>query len=324
MFVQRILPAILVVTPAAIVATMQGSKSEPAAELCRTKPGLSEAKGTHWYYRVDHVHNRRCWYLGLASAGQRANATTSEESAVASAPAVPPPQVQALPGPATNVPPPELAATTAVPHVELSVRDQENTTDFATRWSDLPKLQDVSSGVVQSADRNGLSGMSSSYADNSADEEVLSQIPLTWPVVEAVSAQPAASIATALRSALLAGGAAMAFVFIASWTFTHIRRRRIYVAPASDGAVSEHSWQGGPVGTIDNGSAALRARSAVRRQPTPTDPARDLKTSLGELMQDLQRAGAAVDAVEAPAPPTRKPKRRTAAAQKVRLMEVVD
>ena len=169
MFVQRILPAILVVIPAAIVATVQGSKSAPAVEECKTKPGLSAAQGTHWYYRFDHVAKRRCWYLGLASAGQHAGANTnrsdtSETSAVASAPAVPPQKpvaLQALPGQVANVQPPQLASTAAVPHVELSVRDEGNAADFAARWSDLPKLQDVSSGVAPSADLSGpeLSGL---------------------------------------------------------------------------------------------------------------------------------------------------------------------
>ncbi len=78
MFVQRILPAILVVIlPAAIAATAQASKSAPAVKECKTKPGLSAARGTHWYYRFDHVAKRRCWYLGLASAGQRAGANTN-------------------------------------------------------------------------------------------------------------------------------------------------------------------------------------------------------------------------------------------------------
>ena len=44
MFVQRILPAILVVIPAAIVATVQASKSAPAVDQCKTKPGLSAAR----------------------------------------------------------------------------------------------------------------------------------------------------------------------------------------------------------------------------------------------------------------------------------------
>ena len=332
MFVQRILPAILVVIPAAIVATAQASKSAPAVEQCKTKPGLSAARGTHWYYRFDHVAKRRCWYLGSASAGQHAGANTntsdtSETPAVASAPAVPPQKpvalqtLQALPGQVANVQPPQLASTAAVPHVELSVRDDQNAADFAARWSDLPRLQDVSSGVAPSADLSGPepSGLRSSYADNSADEEASPQIPVTWPVVEAVSAPPDSSV-FAPPSAFLVGGAAMALVFMAGWAFRHIRARRIYIVPSCAEAVSGHSPQGNKADTIGSGGASAR-RAVARRRPTPTDPARDLKASLGELMRDLQRAGAAA---EAPTLRIGKPKRRIAAAQKVRLMEVVD
>lgn len=124
----------------------------------------------------------------------------------------------------------------------------------------------------------------------------------------------------AVQLAFLAGGAAMALLFMAGWAFRHIGGRRIYVLPASTEAIGEHPPQGGKVDTIGTG-AALRVRSTARRRPTPTDPARDLKASLGELMQDLQRAGAAV---AAPSSPIRKPKRRTAARQNVRRMEVVD
>jgi hypothetical protein len=329
MFVQRILPAILVVIPAAIVATAQASKSAPTVEQCKTKPGLSAARGTHWYYRFDHVAKRRCWYLGSASAGQHAGANTntsdaSETPAVASAPAVPPQKpvaLQALPGQVANVQPPQLASTAAVPHVELSVRDEQNAADFAARWSDLPKLQDGSSGVAPSADLSGpeLSGLRSSYADNSADEEASPQIPVTWPVVEAVSAPPDSSV-FAPPSAFLVGGTAMALVFVAGWAFRHIRARRIYVVPSCAEAVRGHSPQGNKPDTIGSGGASAR-RAVARRRPTPTDPARDLKASLGELMRDLQRAGAAA---EAPVPPIGKPKRRIAAARKVRLVEVVD
>lgn len=333
MFVQRILPAILVVIPAAIVATAQASKSAPAVEQCKTKPGLSAAGGTHWYYRFDHVAKRRCWYLGLASAGQHAGintntSDTSEASAVASAPPVPPQKpvalqtLQALPGQVANVPPPQLASTAAVPHVELSVRDQQNAADFAARWSDLPKLQDVSSGIAPSADlsRPELSGLRSSYADNSADEEAPPQIPVTWPVVEAVSAPPDDSSVFALPPAFLVGAVAIALVFITGWAFRHIRSRRIYVVPSCAEAVSGHYPQGNKPDTMGSGGASAR-RAVARRRPTPTDPARDLKASLGELMRDLQRAGAAA---EAPASPIGRPKRRIAAARKVRLMEVVD
>jgi len=316
MFVQRILPAILVVIPAAVVATVHGSRSEPAVDQCKTKPGLSVAKGTHWYYRLDHVTKRQCWYLGSAIAAQRANANAPEASAAA--PTVPvlqqkPATVQTLQAPqqqATGMTPPEPASTAAVSLVELPVREELDVADFAARWSNLP-LTDISSMNFRSQNQSGAksSRLSSSYADDSADQDVLSQIPMTWPVVDAVTAQSSTSMVAALQPLYLAGGAVMALLLLAGWSFGQIRGRRIHVAPP---LVAD-----GDPGDIES-AGVMKMRPAVRSRPTPTDPARDLKKSLGELMGDLQRAGAAVEARPLPA---RKPKRRTAAAQNARQLE---
>jgi hypothetical protein len=37
------------------------------AEDCLTGPNVSAPTGQHWYYRVDRVTHRRCWYLHAAS-----------------------------------------------------------------------------------------------------------------------------------------------------------------------------------------------------------------------------------------------------------------
>lgn len=316
MFVQRILPTILVVIPAAVVATVHGSRSEPAVDQCKTKPGLAVAKGTHWYYRLDHVTKRQCWYLGSAIAGQRANANASEASAAA--PTVPVPQqkpatVQTLQAPqqqATDVRPPEPASTTVVPLVALPVRDELDVADFAARWSNLP-LTDVSSMNFGSQNQGGAksSRLSSSYADDSADQDGTPQIPMTWPVVDAVTAQPSTSMVAALQPLYLAGAVVMALLFLAGWSFGQIRGRRIHVAPP---LIAD-----GDPGDIES-TGVMKMRPEVRSRPTPTDPARDLKKSLGELMRDLQRAGAAEEARPSP---LRKPRRRTATAQNARLLE---
>src|SRR5579863_7204815 len=111
MFVRRILPAILVVIPAAFVATMDGGRSEPAADQCKTKPGLSVERGTHWYYRLDHLTKRRCWYLGLAGAGQHTSANAPEVSAAA--PTVP--VAQENPAAIQKVQPPQWQAVDVTP-----------------------------------------------------------------------------------------------------------------------------------------------------------------------------------------------------------------
>ena len=51
------------------------------------------------------------------------------------------------------------------------------------------------------------------------------------------------------------------------------------------------------------GSSSPRHGASVWRVPQPTDPAHDLKTSLAELMQDLQRARAANFSPRSFAPP---------------------
>jgi hypothetical protein len=332
MFVQRILPAILVVIPAAVVATVHGGRSEPAVDQCRTRPGLATAQGTHWYYRLDHVTRRQCWYLGSASAGRHANASAPEVSAVAPMVPVPPQKPAAAGTPqapqwqAADMTPQEVVSAAAVSLVELPVRNEQDAADFATRWPNLP-LTDISS--VNFAKENqigaGASRLSSSYAEKSADEDALPDMPLTWPVVEAATARPGTSIAAAVEPLYLAGGAVMALLFLAGWSFGQVRGRRIYVAPAPtvSAPIAAKGRQSSPDGhdsTIERGVVA-RTRSAVRSRPTPTDPARDLKKSLGELMRDLHRAGAAADARPLP---VRKPNHLIAAAQKTRPLETVD
>ncbi len=337
MFVQRILPAILVVVPAALAMTADGTRSEPAVEACKTKPGLVAARGTHWYFRRDHVTNRHCWYLGLERIARHTNTNASEASAVA--PAVPtPPQkpaeVQTVPAAqwqAAAVTSPELAATAAVPLAELSARQKQDAApdaapdaaDFAARWPDLPKLTDVSFENSGSENQSGAgaSKLRSSYADKGADDDAMPDVPLAWPVVEAVAARPGSPTAGALEPLYLAGGAVMALLFLAGWTFGHVRGRRIHVVAGPIAAEPGPSRPDGHAPHIESAVAA-KTRSVARvRRPTPTDPAQDLRTSLGELMRDLQRAGAAAEARPSP---VRKPKRRAAATQNARLLEVVD
>ena len=337
MFVQRILPAILVVVPAALVMTADGTRGEPAVEACKIKPGLVAARGTHWYFRRDHVTNRHCWYLGLERVARRTNTNASVVSAVAPAVPIPPQkpaEVQTAPAAqwqAAAVTSPELVATAAAPLAELPAPQKQDATadaapdaaDFAARWPDLPKLTDVSfeSSGSESQSGAGPSGLRSSYADKGADDDAMPDVPLTWPVVETVAARPGSSTAGALEPLYLAGGAVMALLFLAGWTFGHVRGRRIHVVAAPLAAEPEPSRPDGHDGHIGSGVAPKTPSVARGRRRTPTDPAQDLRTSLGELMRDLQRAGAASEARPLP---VRKPKRRAAAAQDARLLEVVD
>ena len=38
--------------------------TESPADECRAKPGAAGPAGSHWYYRINSVDGRRCWFLG--------------------------------------------------------------------------------------------------------------------------------------------------------------------------------------------------------------------------------------------------------------------
>jgi len=63
MFRQRLLPAALFIMPAAAVLTTEATLVEAASEECMAKPGSSASTSSRWYYRVDRVNHRRCWFL---------------------------------------------------------------------------------------------------------------------------------------------------------------------------------------------------------------------------------------------------------------------
>jgi hypothetical protein len=63
MFRQRLLPAALFILPAAAVLTTEATLVEAASEECMAKPGSSASTSSRWYYRVDRVNHRRCWFL---------------------------------------------------------------------------------------------------------------------------------------------------------------------------------------------------------------------------------------------------------------------
>ena len=63
--------ATLAVLACALVLSVNSSSGQPAADNCLAKPNAASPQGSHWYYRVDKVGNRRCWYLGPKDAKPR-------------------------------------------------------------------------------------------------------------------------------------------------------------------------------------------------------------------------------------------------------------
>src|SRR3981189_2697091 len=46
-----------------------------AATDCLAAPNAQPPSGSHWYYRVDRVKKRKCWYMGPQGAKVRSDAS---------------------------------------------------------------------------------------------------------------------------------------------------------------------------------------------------------------------------------------------------------
>jgi hypothetical protein len=72
----------------ATVIMLESDFATLAADNCLAGPNRPSAQGGHWYYRVDHAANRKCWYL-VEPAARRPAADAPE----------PPPASEAAPLP---------------------------------------------------------------------------------------------------------------------------------------------------------------------------------------------------------------------------------
>ncbi len=91
-----------------------------AADNCAVAPGAAAPKGQHWYYRVDQVNRRKCWYLHATVPLQASAASDSLATHPQSAPGVVTPPSAATPQ--TTDPadaPSDIARTNPAPHVTV-------------------------------------------------------------------------------------------------------------------------------------------------------------------------------------------------------------
>src|SRR5215208_4080347 len=58
-----------------------------AADDCLAAPKSQAPQSRHWYYRVDRVNGRKCWYLGVA--GTKTRQAAAQEAPHAQKPARP-------------------------------------------------------------------------------------------------------------------------------------------------------------------------------------------------------------------------------------------
>jgi hypothetical protein len=277
MTTSRSLPLILIALTAAILSTARADVVEPAAAACRAQPGVASPPGSHWYYRISHADNRHCWYLGSIAqrvhsrapeaATHRASTSRSPESGGAAGAAVP--ETSAVEAGA-------VGATAAAPATQQTAPIQAASPpvaepsggpaplQFATRWSDLATSQHSEAMVLTAPISGGNDASESPPATRPSGRTD----PLLYSTVEASIGPAFVAAALVIVSLALAGAGRRQLGQLAVW---------LRLRGALDGTRSMRQ-------TVQDRSLRL---------PTPTDPARDVKASMRELMDDLRRADAA-------------------------------
>ena len=309
MLESKILPTILIILPSSVFLLLaHPGVGKAAADKCNTRPSSSAPQGAHWYYRVNHTDNRRCWFLSSEGMKVRSNARGAMSDVASDSPtpkrdnssarAAPPRTTSTQMASVPMVP--EQATTADHAFSETPVREHAAAMDFAARWPDLSESPDLYASE--------LAAISNSYAETQTAADVEERMPLTWPVTEAGRAgqqQDPASQA-AFGSVFLAGALALGSLSLVGGVFKLARRSRqryprdLWRAAAGRPGPRRHMRADFRELT---GSSSPRHGASVWRVPQPTDPAHDIKTSLAELMQDLQRARAANFSPRSFAPP---------------------
>ena len=299
---KTLLPAVIV--PTAVCLTAQASLSG-AAEECRTRPGLSTPRDSHWYYRIDRPDRRHCWFLAAEGRAVRVHGRGAEAAASgpdASKPKAPTPNAE-LQRPSAAAAPvhatPSQVALMGLGPSDVAgsipaVREIGAVAEFAARW---PSPLDA-----RYSDRTET-GTTDSMDTRLHTTAAAAETTVNLPVVTAERGGPEgqrASRQEVLQTASLAGGAALALLFFAGWIVKAGGRSHVHRA----GQIARAEDVLPPSGRVP--TATVTRPRPGRRQSMPTDPAVDLKTSLAELMGDLRRADAA-DAVRQPAPLPRLP-----------------
>jgi len=150
-------PALLLVV-SATAALWAGAEFVQAAEECKAKPGSTAPPGNGWYYRINRVDHRRCWFLGTKNTsahfdGHRqitadSTGTARQEQQADAQPQIAPSQIETTDEapPAVSTPVAQAAATTPdaaakylVPHSVPTVTFRQLSPDARTPFEPAVK-----------------------------------------------------------------------------------------------------------------------------------------------------------------------------------------
>ena len=326
MSTSKILPASLVVLSAGALLSLSASVAESVAYECRAKPGAAAPQGTHWRYRVSRPDHRHCWFLNYETVKVRSHTHEAASDSAASSPAAEGDgltEAGEIPKRDASVQPISLRASAAKASTETvtagpPAAEGEAVALFSARWPNHTKLGDF--------DAREFAATPSSYAERYSATSADEQMPLVWPVTEVTRSRPALDIASepTWRATFLIGMLLATLLAIAGGALALARRlrqsrsldpRRVpdevpvqrqagevpVQRQADEVRVPRQAYK--ELGNRNSDTEAQQGRHGSR-PITPTDPARDLKKSLAELMEDLRRARRSQDAPRSFAPRT--------------------
>lgn len=260
------------------ISATAAATSHAAADTCLTEPGSVTPKGQHWYYRLDHANNRKCWYLraptptppaqaAAPAAGDAAAPPTDAAAPTETPVAAPPPtkpEAVAAPPSAAAVPPPAAAAAPASvepemiapPPGETDANAAEGPTNLA------PATPAYAAAGPDAADADLKTG--SVPAEASTDVPAAVQ---PGSIAEPDRTQPSAAAAGepstgAVAENLLIIGFAAALAGIVSAVFAAFRRRKAATARPIDAAPRFGS-------KFDSKVESRSERRSVRRTRVP-------------------------------------------------------
>lgn len=291
----KILPASLVVLSVSALVSLNASVAKSGAEACLIKPGAAGPQGTHWHYRVNRSDHRRCWFLTYekvkahsrtheavsvpASSSPAAERDGSIETAAATP--IRPRSLQTISLPASGA-----KASTETATAGSSVAEEEAGALFTARWPNYSKSWDF--------DERAFTAIPNSYAERYSATSADEQMPLVWPVAEVTRTRGAFDVVceAASRSSFQIAALLVALLAIAFGAFKLAlgfrQSHSVDPRPVPDELPVQRKADK-ELGDRNSGTGTQQARHDSR-PITPTDPARDLKKSLAELMEDLRRA----------------------------------
>jgi hypothetical protein len=168
---------ILVCLPAAVLLKAETSFAQRVAADCIPKPESAPSQGSHWYYRVDRVLHRQCWYRGPAGVKVQAGARQ-----------VGSPLRLPLPRPIAS-PAGSLAGTVNIQIATVRVvTNEDDVSDTSIlRWPRISPDIETGEPVFMSDGAATSSNVAQEQMTTGAQEDV----PLIWPVLGSADAAAA-------------------------------------------------------------------------------------------------------------------------------------